>query len=82
MGDFNTFNGEKEIEKLIKETHLMDKMELQTQSIGFTQPTWHPKRRLDYVLVSNTIDVKKYEVLNYPFSDHMPLFVEFDVKKV
>ena len=80
MGDFNTFNGETEVQKLLTESHLKDKIGLSQNSIGLTQPTWHPSRRLDYVLVSKQIKVKKYEVLNYPFSDHMPLFVEFDVK--
>ena len=80
MGDFNTFKGVSELKKLMKETHLKDKAQLDKHSIRLTQPTWHPSRRLDYVLVSQQIKVKKYEVLNYPFSDHMPLFVEFEVK--
>jgi endonuclease/exonuclease/phosphatase family metal-dependent hydrolase len=81
MGDFNTFQGEEEIQELLQKTHLTDKVSLQKHSLGLTQPTWHPKRRLDYVLVSDTIDVMTYEVLNYPFSDHMPLLVEFNLKK-
>ena len=81
MGDFNTFRGETEIESLLSKTHLSDKIMMHKQSIGLTQPTWHPKRRLDYVLVSPEINVKKYDVLNYPFSDHMPLYVEFDIKQ-
>ena len=80
MGDFNTFNGEEEIQSLLAKTHLKDKAQLDKYSLELTQPTWHPKRRLDYVLVSAPIKVKKYRVLNYPFSDHMPLYVEFDVR--
>jgi len=80
MGDFNTFGGKAELKELMKKTHLKDNYMLDKYSIKLTQPTWHPSRRLDYVLVSPQIKVKKYEVLNYPFSDHMPLFVEFDVK--
>ena len=79
MGDFNTFHGISEIKELLKHTHLKDKAKLNKYSIGLTQPTWHPTRRLDYILTSEQIKVKKYEVLNYPFSDHMPLYVEFDV---
>jgi len=79
MGDFNTFQGEIEIQQLLQETHLKDKISLHKQSLGLTQPTWHPKRRLDYVLVSQKIKVTKYDVLNYPFSDHMPVFVDFEV---
>lgn len=80
MGDFNTFRGADEIKKLMKKTHLKDKIKLDKYSVQLTQPTWHPRKRLDYVLVSKQIKVKQYRVLNYPFSDHMPLFVEFNVK--
>lgn len=80
MGDFNTFRGEEEVKKLLEETHLKDKISLDKYSVGVTQPTWHPLKRLDYVLTSPQIKVKTYQVLNYPFSDHMPLFVEFTVK--
>src|SRR3989338_5241896 len=80
MGDFNTFNGVDEIKKLMKKTHLKDKAKLDKYSLGMTQPSWHPSRRLDYVLVSKGIKVKKYQVLDFPFSDHLPLYVEFDVK--
>ncbi len=80
MGDFNTFRGVEEMKQLLKETHLKDKVKLDRDSIRLTQPTWHPMRRLDYVLVSHQIKVTKYEVLNYPFSDHMPLYVEFTMK--
>ena len=77
MGDFNTFRGEEELKQLMQETHLKDKIRLNKYSLRLTQPTWHPLRRLDYVLYSSKIKVHKYNVLNFPFSDHMPLFVEF-----
>ncbi|MEW5896324.1 MAG: endonuclease/exonuclease/phosphatase family protein [Nanoarchaeota archaeon] len=79
MGDFNTFKGEEELKKLMKETHLKDKIKLDKFSLQLTAPTWHPMRRLDYVLYSPKIKVHKYNVLNFPFSDHMPLYVEFSV---
>ncbi len=80
MGDFNTFRGKEEIKKLLKETHLREEIKMHEQSIGSTFPTWHPMRRLDHVLVSPRIKVKRYDVLKYDFSDHLPLFVEFSVK--
>ncbi len=80
MGDFNTFNGSEELEKLERQTHLKDRAKLDKYSLSLTEPTWHPSRRLDYVLVSPQIKVKKYQVLNFSFSDHMPLFVEFSIK--
>ncbi|MBI5872098.1 endonuclease/exonuclease/phosphatase family protein [archaeon] len=79
MGDFNTVMGIQEIKQLMKKTQLKDKAKLDKESIQLTYPTWHPKKRFDYVLVSKQIKVKKYKILNYPFSDHLPLFVEFRV---
>ncbi len=81
MGDFNTFNGTQEIQKLLKETHLKDKIALDKQSLPFTEPAWHPTRRLDYILTSPKLKVKKYSVLNFHFSDHLPLMVDFEFGK-
>jgi endonuclease/exonuclease/phosphatase family metal-dependent hydrolase len=79
MGDFNTYGGEEEIEKLLKDTHLHHRVEMDTKSQTLTQPTYHPSRRLDYILTSKRIKVNKYEVLNFHFSDHLPLLVDFKV---
>jgi endonuclease/exonuclease/phosphatase family metal-dependent hydrolase len=79
MGDFNTFNGEEEISALLKETHLKDRNLMESFSRILTQPTCSPKRRLDYILYSKEIKVKKYSVLNFPYSDHLPLFVDFEI---
>jgi len=80
MGDFNTMRGPTEIAKLLNKTHLRDKAKLDKHSMRLTQPSWHPSRRLDYVLVSSGIKVNRYNVLNYQFSDHMPLLVDFHLK--
>ncbi len=81
MGDFNTFNGETEIKELLSKTHLKDKISLDKQSLPLTEPAWHPKKRLDYILTSPQINVKKFSVLNFHFSDHLPLMIDFTVKK-
>lgn len=81
MGDFNTFHGEAEIRKLLQQTHLKDKIGLDTKDLPLTEPAWHPTRRLDYILTSRQIKVKKYSVLNFHFSDHLPLMIEFEVEK-
>jgi endonuclease/exonuclease/phosphatase family metal-dependent hydrolase len=79
MGDFNTYNGESEIKKLLKETHLHHKFEMGKKSQTLTEPAYHPSRRLDYILTSKGIKVRNYEVLNFHFSDHLPLLVDFKV---
>lgn len=81
MGDFNTFNGEKEIRCLLEKTHLKDLIKLDKKSIPLTEPAWHPTRRLDYILTSPQIKVKKYTVLKFNFSDHLPLMINFDFRK-
>ena len=80
MGDFNTFKGEEEIAELLQKTHLEHNARIGKKTFEFTQPTFKPHRLLDYVLTSPQIKVKKYEALKMPFSDHLPLYVEFDVK--
>ena len=80
MGDFNTFNGEKEIKDLLKKTHLKDLISLDKKSIPLTEPAWHPTRRLDYILTSPLIKVNKYSVLKFHFSDHLPLMIDFEFK--
>ena len=79
MGDFNTFNGEEEIQKLLDKTHLHHRFEMDKKSQTYTHPAFHPNKRLDYVLTSKNIKVKSYEVLNFQFSDHLPLLVDFKV---
>jgi endonuclease/exonuclease/phosphatase family metal-dependent hydrolase len=81
MGDFNTFNGEAEIQDLLRKTHLKNRTELDQKVKILTEPAWHPSKRLDYVLTSPKIRIRKYTVLKFPFSDHLPLYVEFELKK-
>ena len=80
IGDFNLFHGKQELDYLIKETHLKDAYELDYTKIKFTAPTFHPCRRLDFVLVSKEIKVKDYEILKADFSDHLPVMLDFKVK--
>lgn len=80
MGDFNTFNGEKEILNLLEQTHLKHKYKIKKHSRKMTFPTFRPRRRLDYVLTSKQIKVKNYQPIKFEFSDHLPLLVDFEVK--
>lgn len=80
MGDFNTFHGTQELEKLFKKTHLIDSAKLDYSKIKFTEPAYHPCKRLDYVLVSKGIKVKDYEILKADFSDHLPVLLDFSAK--
>ena len=81
MGDFNTFNGEKEIQNILKNSHLKDRIKLDKEDIPYTIPTWSPTKRLDYILTSKEIKVKNYKILNFHFSDHLPVLIDFDLNK-
>ena len=81
MGDFNVFHGKHELDHLIKKTHLTDAFEMDYSKIKFTEPAFHPTRRLDYILVSKEIKVKDYEILRADFSDHLPVMLDFSFKK-
>jgi endonuclease/exonuclease/phosphatase family metal-dependent hydrolase len=41
-----------------------------------TFPSWRPSRNLDQILVSPSLKVERMDVLNYPFSDHLPIAME------
>lgn len=81
MGDFNTFHGVKEIKKLLSKTHLKDMVNLDKEFVPFTEPAWHPSKRLDYILTSSQLKVKKYSILPFNFSDHLPIMIDFSFKK-
>ncbi len=76
MGDFN-INNEHELDKLFIKTKLKDSSTTKPK----TFPSWKPKKRFDYVLSTKDIIIKNYKTLNYKFSDHKPLLVEFEIKK-
>lgn len=77
-GDFNTFKGEKEVKKLLEETNLKHRFNL-GGGRKYTYPSFHPRRRFDYILTSPEIKVKKYEVLKSELSDHLPVLLDFSV---
>jgi endonuclease/exonuclease/phosphatase family metal-dependent hydrolase len=41
-----------------------------------TYPSWRPQRNIDHILVSPTIKVEDLQVLDYPYSDHLPIAME------
>jgi endonuclease/exonuclease/phosphatase family metal-dependent hydrolase len=41
-----------------------------------TFPSWRPSRNLDQILVSPSLKVERMDVLNYPFSDHLPIAMQ------
>lgn len=77
MGDFNTFSGTDELKDFLKKTNL--NFSVKNMPIP-THPAFKPKRELDYVLSSKNIKINSYETLNFEYSDHLPLMVDFEIK--
>lgn len=76
MGDFNAKH-QGDLLPLVSENHLI----FVDQSNSNTFPAFKPRKCLDYILVSQGIKVKRFEVLPVKYSDHLPLLLEFDVVK-
>jgi endonuclease/exonuclease/phosphatase family metal-dependent hydrolase len=74
MGDLNCQSLSQEMDELLKTTHLCEPIH------GLhTFPSWRPYRNIDHILVSPTLQVEKVHVLNYPFSDHLPIAMELTI---
>lgn len=72
MGDMNCQPQSDEFEALLNKTGLCAPL-----ADLVTYPSWKPKRRLDHILVSESIPVNHVEVLkDARFSDHLPIFME------
>ncbi|QQG38899.1 MAG: endonuclease/exonuclease/phosphatase family protein [Candidatus Woesearchaeota archaeon] len=76
MGDFNTFDGKKEINDLLINTNLNDKYNISSKNIN-TYPSFTPNKRIDYILTSNKLKVKQHKPLKLKLSDHLPVLLDF-----
>ncbi len=81
VGDFNVFK-EKELDYLLDNTKLTDayQEECAKHDIIYTGPSWKPKYRLDNILVTESVNIKNYEILNLKYSDHLPVLVDFEIE--
>lgn len=68
MGDLNCRSDSLEMAELLRRTGLCE------PAPGlYTFPSWRPNRQLDHILVSPSIEVEKVSVLQYIYSDHLPI---------
>jgi endonuclease/exonuclease/phosphatase family metal-dependent hydrolase len=74
-GDFNAFMGEDEIKLLMSASGLRNAD--QTMQPSF--PSKKPKRHLDFILHSPEIKIKEFCMPRVELSDHLPLWIDFDV---
>lgn len=81
MGDFNTFS-RKELDYVFDNTSLVDSFAFrQGGKLAATEPSWNPRYRLDNILVTKNIKVNNYEILDVHYSDHLPVLIDFNLKK-
>lgn len=71
MGDLNCEAGSVEMRNLFKGTALQA-----PQDNTPTFPSWQPRRAIDHILVSKSLQIEKTWALPNAFSDHLPLAVE------
>jgi endonuclease/exonuclease/phosphatase family metal-dependent hydrolase len=74
-GDFNALWGEREIDLFLAAAGLQN---ANTQELP-TYPSKAPSRHLDFVLYSEGIKLRDFQVPKVAYSDHLPLVVDFDV---
>jgi endonuclease/exonuclease/phosphatase family metal-dependent hydrolase len=71
MGDMNCRSTSQEMELLVNKTLMSEPVH------GLnTFPSWRPKRNIDHILVTPTVEVQHAGVLDYPLSDHLPISME------
>ncbi len=75
-GDFNVFRGRKELSLFMGATGLLS---ANTQDAP-SYPSRLPRRQLDFILHSPAIQTKHFEAPAVPFSDHIPLIWDFEVR--
>ena len=67
LGDFNLTAKSKSMKKLFAAGYH------DSCSDALTFPSWKPRRKIDYILVSEGLQVCSSEVVDYHLSDHLPI---------
>jgi endonuclease/exonuclease/phosphatase family metal-dependent hydrolase len=71
MGDLNCSCESREMRTL------MDRVGLQEPSCEkSTFPSWRPMRKIDHILVSESLKIENPRVVDYPLSDHLPIGID------
>ena len=76
-GDFNTFWGTHEIYLFMHASGLRS-----ANALGLpSYPSRKPRVELDFILVSEGIEVRDFRIPEVRYSDHRPLICDFDIKR-
>lgn len=71
MGDLNCSCDSHELSLLMAKVGLQEPL-----CDKSTFPSWRPMRKLDHILVSQSLVVENARVVNYPLSDHLPIGID------
>lgn len=71
MGDMNCRSDSEEMENLVNKTLMREPLHGMN-----TFPSWRPRRNIDHILVTPTVEVARAAVLDYPLSDHLPIAMD------
>lgn len=71
MGDMNTSCDTREFREFVDHNGLKE-----PACTKPTFPSWRPVKRIDHILVSDSLEVRNARVLDYPLSDHLPVCLE------
>lgn len=71
MGDLNAPAESLELRRFLQRTGLHEPAADQ-----LTFPSWCPRRKIDHIFLSDSLQVVAEQVLDYPLSDHLPIVVE------
>lgn len=74
MGDLNASGQWLMSHSPLKKTNLV------AQEKQHTYPSWRPKKDLDHILVSSSMQVNNFQVLDHKVSDHLPIALDVSFK--
>lgn len=74
MGDLNCRSDSPEIQALLRNSRLRE-----PAPDLYTWPSWRPERNIDHILVSDSLQVERAQVLNQTYSDHLPIAMDIFV---
>ncbi len=74
MGDLNCGCDSSELSTFLKDADLR-----MPYSDLLTYPSWKPRKHIDHILVSPSIEIKSVQVLNCMISDHLPIAMEISL---
>lgn len=69
MGDLNCAAGSAELKPLLQHTHLAPA----AAPLPPTFPSWRPRRAIDHILTTPSLEIEQLWTLQHPVSDHLPL---------